>query len=262
MSPSMNQSSRAGFMNDTRISMQSSLIKTGDDGASRIMNQSNFGSNLTRNQFNMFSNQQNASKAARERSMNSSLDFKHGDLSTLNQIGSQNIDSAEQQKKKQLAEQLHAKGYDARKKGDYDMAISQYTEALKIMPNHFKALFNRGFAFDKIGAYDKAINDYSEAIKIDPNNAYTYYNKGISLDRKGEYDEAIMCFSKAIQLVPNKADFYHNRGFAYRKKKEFDNAINDYQNAIKIDPNHFKAYYNRAFCWDKLGRYSESEADY
>jgi tetratricopeptide (TPR) repeat protein len=66
------------------------------------------------------------------------------------------------------------------------------------MPNHFKALFNRGFAFDKIGAYDKAINDYSEAIKIDPNNAYTYYNKGISLDRKGEYDEAIMCFSKAI----------------------------------------------------------------
>ena len=66
------------------------------------------------------------------------------------------------------------------------------------MPNHFKALFNRGFAFDKIGDFDRAIHDYSEAIKIDPNNAYTYYNKGISLDRKGDYDEAIRCFSKAI----------------------------------------------------------------
>jgi hypothetical protein len=35
------------------------------------------------------------------------------------------------------------------------------------MPNHFKALFNRGFAFDKIGEFDKAINDYSLAIQID-----------------------------------------------------------------------------------------------
>ena len=30
MSPSVNQSDRAGFMNDTRISMQSSILKTGD----------------------------------------------------------------------------------------------------------------------------------------------------------------------------------------------------------------------------------------
>jgi tetratricopeptide (TPR) repeat protein len=53
-------------------------------------------------------------------------------------------------KKKQHAEQFHAKGYDSRKKGDYETAIKHYSEALKIMPNHFKALFNRGFAYDKI----------------------------------------------------------------------------------------------------------------
>jgi len=63
------------------------------------------------------------------------------------------------------------------------------------MPNHFKALFNRGFAFDKIGQFDEAIADYSKAISIDPNNAYTYYNKGISLDRKGDFNQAITCFS-------------------------------------------------------------------
>jgi tetratricopeptide (TPR) repeat protein len=37
-----------------------------------------------------------------------------------------------------------------------------------MMPDHFKALFNRGFAFDKLGEYDLAIQDYSKAIKIDP----------------------------------------------------------------------------------------------
>ena len=67
-------------------------------------------------------------------------------------------------------------------------AIENYSIALEICPNHFKALFNRGFAFDKIGEFQKAIDDYSLAIKIDPSNAFTYYNKGISLDRKGDYD--------------------------------------------------------------------------
>ena len=57
------------------------------------------------------------------------------------------------------------------------------------MPNHFKALFNRGFAYDKVSEFDLAIQDYSQAIAIDPNNAFTYYNKGISLDRKGDFDE-------------------------------------------------------------------------
>jgi hypothetical protein len=32
------------------------------------------------------------------------------------------------------------------------------------MPNHFKALFNRGFAYDKIGEFERAIKDYSTAI--------------------------------------------------------------------------------------------------
>lgn len=46
MSPSVNQSSRAGFMNETRISMQSSLLKTADGGRIQNMNQSIGGASL------------------------------------------------------------------------------------------------------------------------------------------------------------------------------------------------------------------------
>lgn len=61
------------------------------------------------------------------------------------------------------AEKYHTEGFSARKQGDYDRAIDLYTQALKILPVHFKALFNRGFAFDKIGKFDLAIEDYSKA---------------------------------------------------------------------------------------------------
>ena len=269
MSPSINQSSRAGYMNETRGSMQSSILKAGTESRYHNMNQSIGGASVASASRNFnnhnFNPGMGQSSKLRIQSMNSSVDFKNGNHSATNSMmgnmmgGSQygmfgsnypntpvqNLKLLEQtnpaeyreyMKQKQAAEQFHARGYDARKKGDYELAIQQYSEALQIFPHHFKALFNRGFAYDKMGMFDQAIDDYSNAIQLDPNNAYTYYNKGISLDRKGDYDEAINCFTQAISIESNKADFYHNRGFAYRKKKEFDNAIKDYESAIRIDP--------------------------
>jgi tetratricopeptide (TPR) repeat protein len=48
------------------------------------------------------------------------------------------------------AEKYYAKGYAARKCGNFEEAVSFYTKALEIQPAHFKALFNRAFAYDKL----------------------------------------------------------------------------------------------------------------
>ena len=124
-------------------------------------------------------------------SINQSMDFKNMTNGSI-QIGLNNepipVKDLEYQKKKAQADELHAKGYEARKKSDYQTAIDFYSKALNVLPTHFKALFNRGFAYDKLSRFDEAIQDYSKAIEIDPKNAYTYYNKGISLDRRGNYD--------------------------------------------------------------------------
>lgn len=55
-------------------------------------------------------------------------------------------------------------------------AVEFYTMALQFNPNHFKAIFNRGFAFDKLRMYNDAINDYTKAIEIDSKNAFAFYN--------------------------------------------------------------------------------------
>ena len=45
-------------------------------------------------------------------------------------------------------------------------------------PDFAQALSDRGAAWYFKGEYQKAIADYDEAIRLDPNNARTYTNRG------------------------------------------------------------------------------------
>jgi tetratricopeptide (TPR) repeat protein len=42
-----------------------------------------------------------------------------------------------------------------------------------------------------MGEYDKAIKDYTEAIRLDPKSAWTYASRGIAYTNKGKLNKAI-----------------------------------------------------------------------
>ena len=76
-----------------------------------------------------------------------------------------------------------AKAYNNRgvayyKKGDYDRAIADYNEALRLDPKDASAYNNRGSAYAGEGDHDRAIADYNEALRLDPKYVYAYYNRG------------------------------------------------------------------------------------
>jgi len=48
----------------------------------------------------------------------------------------------------------------------FSEAIQDYSSALELKPDHFKALFNRAFCWDKIQNYSKANADYERALLI------------------------------------------------------------------------------------------------
>ena len=102
--------------------------------------------------------------------------------------------------------------------GKFEAAAEFYTKALFFDPQHFQALFNRGFCHDKLGRHAAALADYSAAIAVDPKNSYARYNRGITRDRCKDYEGAIVDFSAAVALDPSISDFYHNRGFSLRKQ--------------------------------------------
>ena len=50
---------------------------------------------------------------------------------------------------------------------------------------------NRGNAYAEKGDYDRAIQDFDQSIKLTPTYAKPFNNRGVAYLRKGEYDVAI-----------------------------------------------------------------------
>src|SRR6266702_6208100 len=65
-----------------------------------------------------------------------------------------------------LAEAFNNRGGAYRLKGDYDRAIADYAQAIKLNAKFAAAFVNRGVAYDKKGEFDRAIQDYDQSIKL------------------------------------------------------------------------------------------------
>ncbi len=161
-----------------------------------------------------------------------------------------------------FADDFFLRGNEYYEKGLYDEAITDYTKALEINPNHTSALFYRGTTYLKRSRYDEAIADYTKALEIKPNHSMALNNRAAAYDDKKMYDEAIVDYTKALEIDPDYADAWNNRGVSYNNKGLYDKAIADYTKALKIDPNHVSAWYNRGLAYKKKKLYDKAIADY
>jgi len=124
--------------------------------------------------------------------------------------------------------------------GDYDRAIADFTQAIRLDPNLAPAYSNRARAYNSKGDYDKAIADATQAIRLNPNLAPAYYNRAIAYNSKSDYDKAIADFTQAIRLDPDSAETYRHRGFAYMQKGNFSQAREDINSSLQLNPNDQK----------------------
>jgi len=147
------------------------------------------------------------------------------------------------------------------KEREHDKAIADYTEAIRIDPNHVGAYNHRGRAWVAKLEFDKAIADYTEAIQLAPKDVDGYYYRAQALIAKGETDKAIADYTEASRIDPKDAFAYYNRGLAWARR-EPDKAIADFTEAIRIDPKNAGAYYIRGLVWTKKGELDKAIADY
>ncbi|GGA46562.1 serine/threonine-protein kinase [Okeania sp. KiyG1] len=125
-----------------------------------------------------------------------------------------------------------------------------------------KSYYNQGDEHHDRGEYEQAIADLNQAIRLNPKLTKAYNLRGIVYDLQREYEQAIANYSKAIRLNPKSALLYNNRGWTYYNQKEYEKAIADYNQAIRLNRIYPLAYRNRGLVYYKQGKYEKAIADY
>jgi lipoprotein NlpI len=123
-------------------------------------------------------------------------------------------------------------------------------------------LNNRANAYQNKRDYDRAIQDYDQAIRLDPDSALTRNNRGSAYQHKGDYERALQDYDQAIRLDATFAVAFNNRGRAHHFKENYAQAIRDYDQAIELDPDYALAYYNRALARFDQGLYIGAVPDF
>lgn len=137
--------------------------------------------------------------------------------------------------------------------GELDKAIADMTECIRLSSGDDENLavdyYNRGLIWYDKGEYDIAIRDYSEAIRHNPNYGAAYSARGTVWKEKENYDKALADFNQALRLDPKDVEALDYRGNAWESKGSYEKALADYNQAIRLDPKYPWAYYDRAWIW-------------
>jgi tetratricopeptide (TPR) repeat protein len=124
---------------------------------------------------------------------------------------------------------------------DPDLSISRCTAMIQsgheTQQNLARAFSSRGLAYARKGQYDHAIEDFDQAIRLNPNDAVAFSNRGAAYARRGQPDRAIEDYDQAIRLNPDYATAFYNRGFVKRAKGDFAGGDDDIAKAKQLNPN-------------------------
>ena len=171
-------------------------------------------------------------------------------------------------------------------KHEFDKALSEYDEAIRLDPKNGMAYCGRGAASTEKGEFDQAIASFDEAIRLDPQIAnmpfYKRYRtaaeslrpnprnpkfaeeaqRGLDAFQRADYDQAIVAFDELIRLDPNHSEAHRWRGDASLNKHEFDKALSEYDEAIRLDPKNGMAYSGRGAASTEKGEFDKAIASF
>ena len=134
-----------------------------------------------------------------------------------------------------LAQVYNARALAWHNKGQFDRALSDYDQAVRLAPTDTTAINNRGIAWQAKGNLDRAIADFSAAIRLDPTDRVGALRfRSIALRQRGDVEGAIADADKAIRLYPDYNAAYVARGLAYEAKGDTARARADFSVALAL----------------------------
>jgi tetratricopeptide (TPR) repeat protein len=124
------------------------------------------------------------------------------------------------------------------------------------------AFHSRAYAYYKKDEYQDAIADFSEAIRLDPTDAQALNGRCWMRAIVGrELRQALEDCNESLRLRANDAPTLDSRGFTCLKLGQLNHSISDYDGALGLDPTQAESYYGRGVAKLKKGDGHGGNAD-
>lgn len=154
------------------------------------------------------------------------------------------------------------RGFIWREKRDYVRALVELDEAIRLDPALHWAYAVRGRVWRDQGQNDRAIRDFDQAIRLNANAAWYHNERGTLHQTAGRYGDATKDFDELIRLEPTVAKHYIDRGVVHRLAGRLDEAIADSNEAIRLDPKSSLAFNSRGYARERKGAFDSALQDY
>jgi tetratricopeptide (TPR) repeat protein len=130
-----------------------------------------------------------------------------------------------------LAERYNESGKQKAETGDYQGALADFNQAIKLKPKYAKAYNRRGAIKVVTNDIKGGLADLNRAIDLDPNLAMAYANRGgVKMVKVKDYQGALIDLNRAIKLDPNNKEAYNNRALTrYHYLQDKSGGISDLQ---------------------------------
>ncbi len=160
-----------------------------------------------------------------------------------------------------LAVVFHYRGNAWLERGDFDHAIADLAQAIRLNPAVPQNFYDRGRAYFAKKDYRRAIADFDQTVKLNPDIPEVYDSRGAAWYAAGDADRAGQDYDRAIMLDANYAPAFVHRGNLYSGKTDYDRAIRDYDEAIRLDARDAEAWRRRGEAYFRKTDYARAAGD-
>ena len=132
------------------------------------------------------------------------------------------------------ARDFYARGTIRAQTKEYQQAIEDYTQAIKLDTKFVDAYLKRCEMRYKLSDYQGVLNDCYEVFNIDPTVAKAHYYQGRARYSLGYIQPAIDSYNLAIARDNKYPQAYYYRGMAYKDLNATASAVEDFNRAARL----------------------------
>jgi tetratricopeptide (TPR) repeat protein len=147
-------------------------------------------------------------------------------------------------------------------RGDIDLSIAEFEQALRLDPNNASAHIGLSAALSGRGNIDAAIAHCEQALKTRPDFVAGHFQVANALAQRGRLEAAIGHYRKAIEIEPDNAKAHYNLATILNQHGEPGAAIAEYRKALEIEPDDSAAQYDFALLLESSGQLDDALVHY